>query len=293
MNRSQSLNSSNKVRYAFTLIELLVVIAIIAILAAILFPVFAQARGKARQTTCASNIKQLSTGMLMYVQDYDETFPMTLFNNASASSVTSPWDATPTSAPDARKSFWSNAVQPYIKNWQVFSCPSATDERSDVFNVTNEQAGGITFSYTFNGYLNAYPLGEVVSPSRVIMYSEGLGVGTMPRFANAFPLAIDASGAIQTKFDPGKSSAGCTTSAGAYGFGFNYDRSWWVHTGGSNYAYIDGHVKWVKNVSTESPWASLESKGQPGNTGTLWVANSTTTGWCGTWYYWYGPVINP
>ena len=64
---------------AFTLIELLVVIAIIAILAAILFPVFAQAREKARQTSCLSNLKQIGLGLMMYTQDYDETYPMNLF----------------------------------------------------------------------------------------------------------------------------------------------------------------------------------------------------------------------
>src|SRR5437762_4120123 len=68
-------------RVGFTLIELLVVIAIIAILAAILFPVFAQARSKARQATCISNLKQLGNAMLMYVQDFDETFPFVPGNN--------------------------------------------------------------------------------------------------------------------------------------------------------------------------------------------------------------------
>ena len=95
---------------AFTLIELLVVIAIIAILAAILFPVFAQARDKARQTSCLSNNKQIALSILMYVQDYDETFPL--------SAAESPGDKY------LYDLSWVSKVQPYVKNLQLFICPN-------------------------------------------------------------------------------------------------------------------------------------------------------------------------
>ena len=95
-------------RKGFTLIELLVVIAIIAILAAILFPVFAQAREKARQTSCLSNMKQLGVALTMYAQDYDGTMPMTSWELGSLKS----------------KIHWSYLVQPYVKNLQIFVCPS-------------------------------------------------------------------------------------------------------------------------------------------------------------------------
>lgn len=106
----------------FTLIELLVVIAIIAILAAILFPVFAQAREKARQTACLSNTKQIGTGLMMYLQDYDEGYPCNWFGAGS----NEPWRyRDPANGNPNNRYRWMDAVQPYIKNEGLFSCPSA------------------------------------------------------------------------------------------------------------------------------------------------------------------------
>ena len=107
-------------RRGFTLIELLVVIAIIAILAAILFPVFAQARAKARQTACLSNEKQMGNALMMYAQDYDETLPMTVYypwcGNITPSALNNP--------------VWIDMLLPYVKNTQVFTCPSYEGDAS-------------------------------------------------------------------------------------------------------------------------------------------------------------------
>jgi prepilin-type N-terminal cleavage/methylation domain-containing protein/prepilin-type processing-associated H-X9-DG protein len=119
----------------FTLIELLVVIAIIAILAAILFPVFAQAREKARQASCLSNMKQLSLAAMMYNQDYDETFPLGF------------------SDPNWVNGTWPVMISPYVKNLQVFACPSDGKGRQPA-PIGDQWAGwaGVTISYGANGW---------------------------------------------------------------------------------------------------------------------------------------------
>jgi prepilin-type N-terminal cleavage/methylation domain-containing protein/prepilin-type processing-associated H-X9-DG protein len=125
---------------AFTLIELLVVIAIIAILAAILFPVFAQAREKARQASCTSNLKQVGMAVRMYLQDYDETYL--------------PWGQSVTASPAA-------ILDPYIKNYQVWVCPSETNA-----NV-RKNLNPTYVSYMFND-------GEDVSSGKSIARISGL-----------------------------------------------------------------------------------------------------------------------
>src|SRR5437016_5432897 len=100
---------------AFTLVELLVVIAIIAMLAAILVPVFAQAREKARQTACASNIRQMGLAVQMYAQDYDERLPLAA-------------TATETSFLN-----WHDLANPYVKNIQIWICPSTSQPIRDIY----------------------------------------------------------------------------------------------------------------------------------------------------------------
>jgi prepilin-type N-terminal cleavage/methylation domain-containing protein/prepilin-type processing-associated H-X9-DG protein len=271
----------------FTLIELLVVIAIIAILAAILFPVFAQAREKARQTSCLSNMKQMNLAVLQYVQDYDETFPLCEFYNGSTwsgASVTTPADVfghTP-----ARDCYWSNSISPYLKNYQVYLCPSAAKERSDIFGVSLAQAKGYAYSTTYNGYLNQWTLAGSVAPVDTIVFSEGLGKANMPRYANQFPLLIDGGGNWEGVFIANDGGAHC---AQPFGFSFEFDTTWWLHSNrGSNYAYMDGHTKYVVNPSARSPWATTDSTGIPGD---LWTDTVAGNNGC-NWFLFYGPNIS-
>jgi prepilin-type N-terminal cleavage/methylation domain-containing protein/prepilin-type processing-associated H-X9-DG protein len=161
----------NNARRAFTLIELLVVIAIIAILAAILFPVFAQAREKARAISCLSNMKQIGTSLMMYVQDYDETLPMYRFlatgynatnTNPVCDGAPAGWCGTQT----LRYAFLPYILNPYIKNDQVWKCPSRPGAWSKL-DPSGSEVEAIFRSYGGN---NSYPVNNVVFRSGLPTY---------------------------------------------------------------------------------------------------------------------------
>ncbi len=215
----------------FTLIELLVVIAIIAILAAILFPVFSKAKEKARMASCQSNLKQLAMAVKMYTSDWDECFPVR----------PTPCIETNTAPIPAR-------LHPYIKNWQVWACPSRKRSQDQRTGRTWGAAGvgmggchpgwrkfvpaGVTVSYGYNGALFQFPhprlTGDPVKeskikhPTRLCMFGDALGVwgGGMGR------LAWEVC------------RAACTPE-------YRIDK-YTRHLGGSNVAFADGHVKWLK-----------------------------------------------
>jgi prepilin-type processing-associated H-X9-DG protein len=199
------------------LIELLVVIAIIAILAAILFPVFATAREKARQSSCASNMKQVGLGIQQYLQDYDETYP-NVWNLGAA-----PW----TWYPDGPSSLVSE-VYPYVKSLQVWNCPSQTDKIYSYWNY-----GGKTYTeqYAFNNYYLNRGSGKAV-PIQMSM------VTTPTTIIEVAELSRNGNNQ-QTSVIDGYCSVSDTVSVTCA------PRISWPHTNGSNYIYGDGHVKWV------------------------------------------------
>src|SRR5687768_7420355 len=136
----------------FTLIELLVVIAIIAILAAILFPVFARAREAARRTGCASNMKQVTTAILMYSQDYDELMPYQHLGDVCDYGK-------------ATSSVWINGTMPYVKNKQVFWCPSADKWPPQPTDISDSV-------YWYNGHASGKAIAAVERPSESILFLE-------------------------------------------------------------------------------------------------------------------------
>jgi len=233
----------------FTLIELLVVIAIIAILAAILFPVFAQAREKARQTSCLSNQKQLSTGVLMYTQDYDELFPLAFGYDTGLGEwgwnfrmpVPLSW-ATPVDArARASASNWINATGPYLKNYQIVTCPSGVDVGYAGGNVYTG-TGPAEVSMTYNGLLMAYSQAGVVTPANLPMLTEGTGKAAIKGYSLAFPALVCPDMTQPCTYHACGSVAAGTNGATSAWFG-TFGQPAPVHSGGINVALVDGHAK--------------------------------------------------
>jgi len=255
---------------AFTLIELLVVIAIIAILAAILFPVFAQAREQARKTSCLSNTKQLALGCLMYSQDYDEemimgwngSLPGVLRDDGSQYRPWFPWTA---------------AIQPYVKNIALLLCPD--NPWNSFINGANIKARSEIYSpYGYNyGYLGKFagndpagdgylwnPIGmaQVGKPAQVVMLVDGMGPDWAdPTHATVWTQPIgpvveppDAFLSPSVFFGSGWGNQTDYTSAYDYpgygGVSWRHSGSGFVKnvlpSGGVNTAFCDGHSKFFR-----------------------------------------------
>ena len=195
-------------RRGFTLIELLVVIAIIAILAAILFPVFAKAREKARQSSCLSNCKQLGLAVMSYAQDYDEMLPAAYSQNVP--SYTLPNGATHTGG----YLLWHTKLYPYMKNYQIMSCPSASG--GDIY--TGGYSGG--GSYGMNTFAQGKALGALSFPAENMFMAEATG-------GDVYILDGDTGGTNDEMIG----SATVTTAP--------------RHNGGLNNLFCDGHAKWM------------------------------------------------
>jgi prepilin-type N-terminal cleavage/methylation domain-containing protein len=209
----------------FTLIELLVVIAIIAILAAILFPVFAQARESARKTSCLNNMKQLGTATAMYTQDWDGWYPLAWFSNG--------------------ENGFEVALYPYIKNKGIFECPS---NKVTVSNWAGYVYGPISRSYALNGDLTARTVAgrragvnetAVENPASIIYMTE------------IRDTRKPTSGPEHEIFTANKNDV-CQRIP------FN------IHQGGSNYVFGDYHAKWYRVEQTWTNWRA-DGKELPGN----------------------------
>jgi len=195
-------------RRAFTLIELLVVIAIIAILAAILFPVFARAREAARQSSCVSNLKQLGTSLMMYTQDFDEMLPGAAPYNAGSPYAhwVLAWNNgagqnTPQPGPFPVD---QGALYSYVKNVQVYTCPS--DSNAKIKRL----------SYTMNAACHF----QALAAARTVATT---------------PLFVDESATLNDGYF-------------AYGGNTGGDIPSLIHNEGANLCFLDGHVKWHKRT---------------------------------------------
>ena len=250
----------------FTLIELLVVIAIIAILAAILFPVFAQAREKARQASCLSNEKQIGLAILQYNQDYDEMMPVNLLIPPPTPPATG-----------SQRTTWIAACYPYMKTMQIWRCPNMVDATSggnSIWNTTGSTIGSIPWrntsiweAYGYNvdfmnqaqGDCSDYstttssgpptPLAKISKPaSTVMVVGMAIQAGSILNKANPglYPpnggyFDIEAPDTYTAPDDCGPSGWGLNSWGGAYG-GFEVIRH---SMQGGNVCFCDGHVKFM------------------------------------------------
>jgi len=187
----------------FTLIELLVVIAIIAILAAILFPVFAKAREKARQASCMSNMKQLGLAFIGYTQDYDEKFPSGSVSStvatvsAPGSSTAASGNATVGGSNTGLGMGWAGSANPYIKSTGIFKCP---DDSTQAIAATGITSALYPVSYAFNEFLAAQSQALMSASATTVLAYEATGVTA--NVQSPTEAATTAAGSIGTEFSP-------------------------------------------------------------------------------------------
>jgi prepilin-type N-terminal cleavage/methylation domain-containing protein/prepilin-type processing-associated H-X9-DG protein len=228
----------------FTLIELLVVIAIIAILAAILFPVFAQARESARKTQCLSNTRQIGTAVMMYVQDYDETF------------FPQPWPGGCaetgyfTNNPNQPRQHWATMVYPYIKNGGIFDCPSYSGVTYIAAYALWECGRGANsprivpfVEYGLNEMIfgNAGANGvPIPTPLAKLQEAASIGIIADNNYIYSWRVCMIGPADSQNfrKYWP----------EGRNGWEFYQGRP--RHQGGMNFTYADGHSKWARAADT-------------------------------------------
>jgi len=214
------------------LIELLVVIAIIAILAAILFPVFAQAREAARKTSCTSNLRQLGTAIAMYRSDYDSNFPMCGWADNGTSTA---FD-------------WQNSIFPYVKNKAAYRCPSSTDIHND--GDEHQDWNRTATDYLFNNNINSGRAGAAESvvnaPADCVMLVEGHS-----DWGNQTCTPAWSSGApVANYWCREYSFWGTQSRLITGGWGGRSDHVWGLtrHNRGATTCFVDGHVKFMNGL---------------------------------------------
>lgn len=205
-------------RQGFTLIELLVVIAIIAILAAILFPVFARARENARRASCQSNLKQIGLAIMQYTQDYDERMPLQALDAVN-------------NYADITFSTIFYVTYPYIKNWQVFTCPTAPPNAAPgvaptVKSNTNYFTNGVVAQDPASG--TPRHIASIPEPASIIILQE---YGTRTNTSYLRPTLVSGSSPPRFQY---------------WLYAANYSNT---HFDGGNLLFVDGHVKWKKHIS--------------------------------------------
>ncbi len=208
--------SRPSLRRGFTLIELLVVIAIIAILAAILFPVFARARENARRASCQSNLKQIGLGIAQYTQDYDEKYPRVSYANSI---------------------FWPVVIQPYLKSYQIYDCPSSDIKYTPTAPTAISYGMNMLLFERDNGVIQIdFTLAKLNKPSETLLLNDAQYMRTQPEGA---------------------------TIGGTNYTGYDNDIYWpqYRHLETCNALFADGHVKAMRKSAIQAKATGLTEDG--------------------------------
>lgn len=263
------------------MIELLVVIAIIAILAAILFPVFSRARESARRASCQSNMKQIILAYTMYAQDYDEMTVPVYTIGTGAGPITGVGGNT--------NNYWPDILYPYVKSRQIFVCPSST---STLSNLSGADSKLLTVGYAYNqgnlqndwivldasSYSSGVNMAKFGHPATTIVFSEGILLGgpwltgspdpredsTTQQATKAANLGVQTNSNAYGTWNPDATVLQASNDSATLYDSLNNgqlvqgggstgthatDRTYRAHFDGSNYAFADGHVKWMKKTT--------------------------------------------
>lgn len=232
--------------YGFTLIELLVVIAIIAILAAILFPVFATAREKARQSSCENNEKQIGLALIQYTQDYDDAYPIYYYNTQVTPNAWVP-----------KANYEPTALYPYLKSTAVWMCPSQpAPENWPEHHLTSNAFGWLAPGATTPYYMDEYLVNDLIAVREDKSNYSPVSYIPVTMSSLAAPSTDIAIGELNSK----NTSGACDLSFPAFvpteweaGSAITSLRVGVPHSGGMNVVYCDGHVKWLSATVYENP----------------------------------------
>jgi prepilin-type N-terminal cleavage/methylation domain-containing protein len=262
-------------RRAFTLIELLVVIAIIAILAAILFPVFAQAKEAAKKTAALNNVKQSGIGVILYSDSNDDTFPLTQNFDANGSNLAGPpnyrlWSIPAgwgVNAPFANADgvAWHNSVYPFTKNYQIFS-HGGVNVYTGGFNYSTAPANLPITSLSANGLMNGYGMSGVAMPSKLCILWWGNGKEGYRGYGYTSPyLRCNATGPCQFNgagLPQATNGVALTGRQDTYEFTFvEGNDTTWVLGDGFNYVAADSSAKFVKQPASGTNNGSYDQPG--------------------------------
>jgi prepilin-type N-terminal cleavage/methylation domain-containing protein/prepilin-type processing-associated H-X9-DG protein len=261
--RTRASRRTKAARNGFTLIELLVVVAILAILAAVLFPAFARARGSAQRTTCQSNLKQLSTAFDLYLESWDDVYPNS-------------WQARDSDYGELNHGWWDEQLFPFVKTDGIFACPTNDVESFSVhqpFNARGEKTRRV--NYALNNqllqcppgpsrfdYLGAPPepaaRGDVESSAETILLTE-----KMLDEANHRPSPPDSKGNQSAEIDVWFHLTGPGLDPATWNDSWGVARA--LHNKGCNFLFTDGHVKYLRLQDTlsASPSPSTDAGALP------------------------------